>query len=325
MAGNHAVTSEVVVLAAALATQVGVLEGRRTQAATPVVGRELADLRRREDAVREQFTRAASDLGALPDGAGHAPSSPAAALAAVAAQFVPLGEALLADAAAADAIANRARVLAAATAAQGWGAALPAAAQAVAELYRERSDWAVDVAAEIAAGGVPRLEPTSAQTVAARARAVISLPALARREVSDRTSAAAQAVTDQAAATVSGAVDAAGSAVAKVARITDAAWTAGREAALRDAEKEAERTGSDGTARAVHAARAELGVLDARELPVRGYDALNAGDAIAAVDGLDDLDAVAVVQAYEAAHKERRTVLDALQRRSTELTAELTV
>lgn len=55
------------------------------------------------------------------------------------------------------------------------------------------------------------------------------------------------------------------------------------------------------------------------DLPVARYDSRSAADAAKAVRALDDLDAVSTVLAYEAQNKDRKTVLDAGDRRVTEL------
>ena len=56
------------------------------------------------------------------------------------------------------------------------------------------------------------------------------------------------------------------------------------------------------------------------DLPVARYDSRSAADAVKAVRALDDVDDVSTVVAYEAQNKDRKTVLDAGDRRVAELT-----
>ncbi|MHA3704596.1 hypothetical protein ACXR2U_20690, partial [Jatrophihabitans sp. YIM 134969] len=180
-----------------------------------------------------------------------------------------------------------------------------------------------------------------AQRAAERARQVAGLPARAGREITEKVATAAtdlaataaaqaRAAAAEVAGTVTTAVTTASEAVdrartevteaaTRAARITDAAWTAGRDAALRDGDHEARATGADTTAEVLHEARAELGVLDEAELPIRGYDALTVPEVVARLDRVTDPRDLKVVDAYERAHKNRKSVLEALRQASSEL------
>ena len=86
---------------------------------------------------------------------------------------------------------------------------------------------------------------------------------------------------------------------------------AGRDAVLRQTERVAHREGADGVAGAVHEARADLGSLSAKELPIPHYEELTAQGAIAAVRTLTDPDDLRAVIAFEESHKNRPGVVSA--------------
>jgi len=71
----------------------------------------------------------------------------------------------------------------------------------------------------------------------------------------------------------------------------------------------------------IHDAREGLGVVDASELPIKSFDNLNNTNAVAAIRRLKDADDVRTILAYEAAHKDRKSVLQATQARVEELAA----
>jgi hypothetical protein len=99
----------------------------------------------------------------------------------------------------------------------------------------------------------------------------------------------------------------AGDALDKLQRLrrdTSEVVVAGRDAAL---------------ARAEEVAREE-GALRAEELPIKEYDALNAGMASARIEKLDDIHDVQVVLTYERTNKNRASVVRAAQSWSEELT-----
>ncbi len=102
----------------------------------------------------------------------------------------------------------------------------------------------------------------------------------------------------------------------KATRLTGAvreSLAVGRNASLERAEKIARSEGDDATAGTVHETRRELGALRASELPVKDYDALNAGDAVKAIKNLDAPQDVRTVLAYEQAHAARTSVVTAAQ------------
>ncbi len=97
---------------------------------------------------------------------------------------------------------------------------------------------------------------------------------------------------------------------------TEEVLSAGRDAAVKRAEEVAP---SADVRRAAHKTREDLGTVDADDLPIQDYDELSGQDAISAINGLDDADDLRVVLAYEHAHKDRKGVSTAAQKRLTEL------
>lgn len=72
----------------------------------------------------------------------------------------------------------------------------------------------------------------------------------------------------------------------------------------------------------VRETRKNLGTLEPEALPIDDYDALTGAEAIAAVKELDGSEDVRVVLAYEQAHKARKTVAGAAEKRLTEFAEE---
>jgi hypothetical protein len=121
-------------------------------------------------------------------------------------------------------------------------------------------------------------------------------------------------------------VETAATNVERARELVDAAgdiWTAGRDATLKRTEQVAEQRGARSTARNVNSARRELGAVDASELPIRGYDALNAGTAIARIGRLGDADDVRTILAYETANKHRKGVTAAARDQLEKVVAQL--
>ena len=70
---------------------------------------------------------------------------------------------------------------------------------------------------------------------------------------------------------------------------------------------------------AARKAREDLGTVDADDLPIKDYDSLSGQEATIEINGLDDAKQLRVVLAYERAHKNRKGVSTAAQKRLTAL------
>lgn len=92
---------------------------------------------------------------------------------------------------------------------------------------------------------------------------------------------------------------------------------------MRAAERVTRSEGADRAADALHSVRASVGVLDEKELPIRNYDDLNIGDAVAAIKELTAPNDVRVIVAYEEAHKNRQRIVSAAQTRVAAIAQEV--
>jgi hypothetical protein len=120
-------------------------------------------------------------------------------------------------------------------------------------------------------------------------------------------------------------VEAVATNIERARELVDAAgdiWTAGRDATLKRTEEVAEQRGARSTARNVNSARRGLGAVDASELPIRGYDALNANTAIARIGRLR-ADEVRMILAYETANKARKSLTAAARDQLEQVVSQL--
>ena len=101
------------------------------------------------------------------------------------------------------------------------------------------------------------------------------------------------------------------------------ALSASRDAALATAERVTRREGADQAADALHSMRSAAGVLEADELPIPDYDALNVSEAVAAIKELTTPSDVRAILAYEEAHKDRQGVVSAAQTRVAAIAQEV--
>ena len=69
--------------------------------------------------------------------------------------------------------------------------------------------------------------------------------------------------------------------------------------------------------------RSAAGVLEADELPIPDYDALNVSEAVAAIKELTVPSDVRAILAYEEAHKDRQGVVSAAQARVAAIAQEV--
>jgi len=281
---------------------------RQAQARTPDVRRALA---RGADEARARATRideAIRRLGGAPDVVGPAVGRLAAALRTGVEQAQPLSEALLAELALRHQLHDRSRYLRV-LAANAQDTQVVRLAERLEAAHAAAIERLTTVLAEEAVGGPTDLRPTPAQLVAGTALRLTSLPA---RTLAERVNDIFEQVRSDGTRLVE-AVDRARRTAIDVRDGAAEVVSAGRDAMLARAERVARRDGADTTAATVHDLRRATGSLDQAELPVRGYDRLNATAAIAAAQRLDDPADVRTLMAYEQAHKGRAGVLGALR------------
>jgi hypothetical protein len=103
--------------------------------------------------------------------------------------------------------------------------------------------------------------------------------------------------------------------VGTVAEAAVDSLTAGRDAALLQAEQIATRKGARSTETALHRTRVLAGGLTGDELAVDNYDDLTVGDVASAVQQLTDTPALTALLRYEQNHKDRAGAVTAIETR----------
>ncbi|SPM28269.1 hypothetical protein [Mycobacterium terramassiliense] len=287
-------------------TEIQIAETRVVQARTEAVRRELsqnaANGRKRADALEAAIRK----LGGYPDVIGPFLGRAAAAVKALTEQAEPFDEALLGDLALEDQLLDRARYTKAlAVAAKRQD--IESLAERLITAHSATVDWLTTVLAEDALGGPAALRRTPLQAAAGAAVKLVNLPvAWSARGV------------DRAVDTLRSTGPALGDLVKRggnAGEIAAKALSASQSAALKAAERVTSSEGADKAADALHAGRTAAGVLDAKELPIRKYDDLNVGEAVAAIKELTSPVDVRAVLAYEEAHKNRQGIVSAAQTR----------
>ena len=133
-------------------------------------------------------------------------------------------------------------------------------------------DWLMTRLGEVAVGGPTALRPTTMQSVVGVSRRATQFPVQQAAATLNRSADVVGRLRQRTVEAVATNVDRARELAAAAGDI----WTAGRDATLKRTEEVAEQRGARSTARNVNSARRGLGAVDASELPIRGYDALNA-------------------------------------------------
>lgn len=287
-------------------TEIQVAETRVVQARTEAVRRELsqnaANGRKRADALEAAIRK----LGGYPDVIGPFLGRAAAVVKALTEQAEPFDEALLGDLALEDQLLDRARYTKAlAVAAKRQD--IENLAERLITAHAATVDWLTTVLAEDALGGPAALRRTPLQAAAGAAVKLVNLPV----------SWSARGL-DRAVDTLRSTGPALGDLVKRggnAGEIAAKALSASQSAALKAAERVTSSEGADKAADALHAGRTAAGVLDAKELPIRKYDDLNVGEAVAAIKELTAPDDVRAILAYEEAHKNRQGIVSAAQTR----------
>jgi|SRR5947209_1378451 hypothetical protein len=287
-------------------TEIQIAETRVAQARTEAVRRELTQNaqngRKRSDALEAAIRK----LGGYPDVIGPFLGRAAAVVKALTEQAEPFDEALLGDLALEDQLLDRARYTKAlAVAAKRQD--IENLADRLITAHSATVDWLTTVLAEDALGGPAALRRTPLQAAAGTAVKLVNLPvAWSARGVDravDTLRSTGPALNDL--------VKRGGNA----GEIAAKALAASQSAALKAAERVTRSEGANGAADALHSGRTAVGVLDAKELPIRKYDDLSVSDAIAAIKRLTVPDDVRAIIAYEEAHKNRQRVVSAAQTR----------
>jgi hypothetical protein len=295
-------------------TEIQIAETRVAQAQTDAVRRELEENAQNGRERAEAIEAAIRDLGGVPDVIGPFIGRAQAAVKALTEQAQPFDEALLGDLALEDQLLDRARYLKAlAVAAQERD--VQKLADRLIAAHAATVEWLTTVLAEDALGGPAALRRTPMQAVVGLAVRLANLPLAVSVRGADR---AVRAVRN-----TRPAFEDLMTRGAHAGEVAAKAMAASRDAALHTAEQVTRREGARGAADTLHAMRSSVGVLDADELPIPGFDELTVGEAVAAVKELDDAGDIRVIIAFEEAHKNRQRVVSAAQTRVAAIAQEI--
>ena len=281
------------------------------QARTAPIRRELQHNAREADQRAELIQDQLRRLGGTPDALADALGFLTVLTKSAAERVQPLSEGLLGDLALEHQLRDRVvfiRVLAEAGNASG-----------VADLMRqleaahtERIEWIRLRLAEVAQGAPAALAPTAAQ---ASVGAVARLATLPARQSADLINKAAELMR-RGQSKAGQTIDDTRQKAQQTARAAEEVLEASRDAALERAEEVAP---SENGRAMVRQTRKSLGSIEPQALPIDDYDTLTGARAIAAVKQLDGSEEVRLVLSYEQAHKDRKMVAGAAQKRLTEL------
>lgn len=289
-------------------TEAQIARIRVAQARTEAVRRELRQNADNADARSRRIVEQLRRLGGIPDVVTPAIGRVVAFVKAAVEQAQPIDEALLGDLMLEHQLLDRARYVKG-VAAKSEERAVENLAEDLITAHEATVEWLTTVLVEEALGGPAALEPTPLQRVAGVATRAAALPTRFAVEGVNRLVDTVQRTSADARATVG---DYAGR-VVQFGQAGGEVVAAGRDAALRRAEHVADREGADRVAEGVHDTRRDLGVLDAKELPIQRYEELTAQNAIAEIRKLREPGDVQAVIRFEEHHKDRTGVVSAAQ------------
>jgi hypothetical protein len=289
-------------------------KARTAQAGSEAVRRELEQNAKKAHERAELLERTIRDLGGIPDVTAPVVGRVGALVKSTLDQPQPMVEALLGDLALEHQLLDRARYLKV-LAEAAKATAVQRVAERLIDAHTETVEWLTVVLAEDALGGPSALRPTPLQQVGAVTQRVMNLPVRVAtgslNRAVDNVSQVGTQVRDK--------FTAAAEKATMLAGATKDTLTAGGAASLRRAEGIAGRRGDADAARKLHSVRADAGVVDAAELPIRNYDNLNATEAVRSIKSLRDAEKVRTVLHYEEMHANRVTVVNAAQAQVAEL------
>lgn len=308
---STALLNELVALLRLTRTEANIARTRVAQARRDEIRTELEDNAREADARAARLQDALRRLGGAPDVFAGTVGRVAALTKVTAEQVQPFSEGLLSDLALEHQLRDRVvftRVLAEALDESD----IVDLMHDLEEAHTETVEWIRVRLAELAQGGPVALAPTPAQAVVGAVARLATLPTRQSAALFNRAADVLHRSRVSVQETLNSTVDKA----RETAEATEEVVSAGRDAAVKRAEEVAP---SADVRKAARQTREDLGTVDADDLPVKDYDDLSGQDAITEINGLDDADELRVVLRYEQAHKDRKGVSTAAQKRLTEL------
>jgi bacterioferritin (cytochrome b1) len=280
-------------------TEAQIAQTRQAQARDEAVRAELATNAANAHERAQLIAAALRDLGGVPDVVTPALGRATALAKTVVEQGQPIAGALFGDLALEHQLLDRARYLEA-LADTADHADTRNLARRLQAAHQETIDWITSVLVEEASGKPTKVRPTPVQKAVGRLTSVVILPA---RRIAGWINSAAEAVARTR------------SRVGTVAEAAVDSLTAGRDAALLQAEQIATRKGARTTGTALHRTRVLAGGLSEDELAVDNFDDLTVGEVASAVQQLTDTAALTALLRYEQNHKDRAGAITSIENR----------
>jgi hypothetical protein len=284
-------------------TEAQVAQTRQAQARDEAVRAELTTNAANAHERAQLIAAALRDLGGVPDVVTPALGRATALAKTVVEQGQPIAGALFGDLALEHQLLDRARYLEA-LADTADHAATRNLARRLQAAHQETIEWITSVLVEEASGAPTKVRPTPVQKAARRLTSVINYPTRRTAEWINGTAEAVARTRSRVGTVAAAAVD---------------TLTAGRDAALLQAEQIATRKGARSTETALHRTRVLAGGLIEDELPVDNYDDLTVGEVASAVQQLTDAAALTALLRYEQNHKDRAGAVTAIENRLSAL------
>ena len=280
-------------------TEAQIAQTRQVQARDEAVRDELATNAANAQERAQLIADALRDLGGVPDVVTPALGRATALAKTVVEQGQPIAAALFGDLALEHQLLDRARYLEA-LADTANHADTQNLARRLQAAHQQTIDWITSVLVEEAAGEPTKVRPTPVQKAVGRLASVVNYP------------------TRRTAEWINGTAEAVARTRSRVGTVAEAAvdsLTAGRDAALLEAEQIATRKRARSTETALHRTRVLAGGLTADELAVDDYDDLTVSEVASAVQKLTDKGALTVLLRYEQNHKDRAGAVTAIENR----------
>jgi hypothetical protein len=280
-------------------TEAQIAQTRQAQARDEAVRAELATNAANAHERAQLIAAALRDLGGVPDVVTPALGRATALAKTVVEQGQPIAGALFGDLALEHQLLDRARYLEA-LADTVDHADTRNLARRLQAAHQQTLEWITSVLVEEASGEPTRVRPTPVQKAVGRLTSVVNYP------------------TRRTAEWINGTAEVVARTRSRVGTVAEAAvdsLTAGRDAALLQAEQIATRKGARSTETAVHRTRVLAGGLTGDELAVANYDDLTVGEVASAVQQLTDTAALTALLRYEHNHKDRAGAVTGIENR----------
>ncbi len=280
-------------------TEAQIAQTRQAQARDEAVREELATNAANAQKRSQLIAAALRELGGVPDVVTPALGRATALAKTVVEQAQPIAAALFGDLGLEHQLVDHARYLEA-LADTAEHADTRNLARRLQAAHQETIDWINSVLAEEASGEPTKVRPTPVQKAVGGLTSVVSYPTRWAAEWINGTAAAVARTRSR---------------VGTVAEATIDSLTAGRDAALLQAEQIATRNGAHGTETALHRTRVLAGGLTEEELAVDDYDHLTVGEVASAVQQLTGAAALTALLRYEQNNKDRAGAVNAIENR----------